>query len=262
MCLSSYRTCFSSYRAYLEGHRRYQSTLMVPVIEVFYLIALLLMPSSALRFGVHSWAHRHDELRYGPEPATPEERTAVDAKEWRPAAEVKADTLVSRWLEINNLVWTFVLAFGVWTLVPPRIWHWDLCSAWAVFVYVVALIRICEILVMSAELILRRIDVTVDHTLATLVIYVIQTVAIFTIAAELVGPHGFAADDDVPKSWADFLYMTWNNMTTLGNSYAAISVWGRLVVAGSNVTAILLFSVLLGFAVGKLGEEQNPTTDR
>lgn len=238
------RTCCSAYRAYLEGHRRYQSTLMVPLVERLYLVVLWLLPSSTLRYWMHTRVHRRDELRYGPEPVTPRE-----------------DTLVARSLEINNLVWTVVLASGVWTLVPPRAWHWDWCSTWAVFVCVVAFIRTCEILVQSAELILRRIDVKVDHTLVTLGIYVIQAVAILTIAAELVGCQKFVSTTNQvpphPKSGEDFLYMTWNNMTTIGSPYIATSNLARLVVAGSNVTAILLLTVLLGFAVGKLGENRD-----
>jgi hypothetical protein len=227
----------SAYCAYLEGHRRYQGTLMVCLIEYFYLVMLWLLPSSVLRYRMHRWAHRRDELRYGPEPVTPRE-----------------DALVGRSLEINNLVWTVVLALGVWTLVPPRVWHWDWCSTWAVFVYAVAFIRTFEILVQSAELILSRIDVKVDHTLVTLAIYVIQAVAILTIAAELVGSQKFESTEHAyPRSGEDFLYMTWNNMTTVSSPYVATSNLARLVVAGSNVTAILLFTVLLGFAVGKLG---------
>jgi hypothetical protein len=238
--------CSSGYREYLEGHRRYQSTLMVCLIERLYLVALWLLPSSALRYWVHRRVQRRDERRYGPEPVTPRE-----------------DRLVGCSLEINNLVWTVVLAAGVWTLVPPRVWHWDWCSSWAVFVCVVAFIRTCEILVQSAELILRRIDVKVDHTLVTLAIYVIQAVAILTIAAELVGSQKFESTEHTyPKSGEDFLYMTWNNMTTVSSPYVATSNLARLVVTGSNVTAILLFTVLLGFAVGKLGEKQNPTTAR
>jgi hypothetical protein len=254
------RTCCSAYRAYLEGHRRYQSTVMVPLIERLYLVVLWLLPSSALRYWIHRRVHRRDELRYGPEPVTPRE-----------------DKLVARSLEINNLVWTVVLASGVWTLVPPRVWHWDWRSTWAVFVCVVAFMRICEILVQSAELILRRIDVKVDHTLVTLAIYVIQAVAILTIAAELVGSQKFQSTEPTylvgsqklertehtyPRSGEDFLYMTWNNMTTVSSPYVATSNLARLVVAGSNVTAILLFTVLLGFAVGKLGENRDPATAR
>ncbi|HEY2500897.1 MAG TPA: hypothetical protein VGI68_05610, partial [Mycobacterium sp.] len=115
--------------------------------------------------------------------------------------------------------------------------------------------------VQSAELILRRIDVKVDHTLVTLAIYVIQAGAILTIAAELVGSQRFeSTEHSHPSSGEDFLYMTWNNMTTIGSPYVATSNLARLVVAGSNVTAILLFTVLLGFAVGKLGENRDPTT--
>ena len=208
---------------------------MGPGLEGLYAFLLPILPSSRIRRRV--WA---------------DNRAGLDD-----AAKAKINRRLERWLVLS----TVVLVIGIFT-VNKDAWGWGVAEVWTVVVAVLAFFRICEIFSQSVEVISGKIGVDAPTTMATLVMYVIQGVAIFTICAELVGPRGFETTDAQPHSQGDFLYMTWNNMATLGNSsYTATSPMGRWVVTGSTVTAILLFSVLLGFAVGKLGGPMGRVTE-
>lgn len=206
-----------SYYEFVTREREFTSKLLVPAVAFLYGIGQLFLPSSTVRFCAHKWTKGNSDA-------------------------------VASWVE------GYILVTAVFLVVGVPMWSQS-SSGWKVAWCVVAVFRLCEILAQCIEVILGRIETDAATTLATIVVYVLQVVAIFTIGAEAVGSSGFGSDRDYPSSWQDFLYMTWNNMATLGNSYAARSDWGKLVVAGSNVMAILLFSVLLGFGIGKLGHK-------
>jgi hypothetical protein len=150
-----------------------------------------------------------------------------------------------------------VLCVGVFTLSHDTSWH----SFWTFIVCAVVVLRVAEILSQTGEIILRRIEADTPSRVTTLGIYVIQSVVIFTIAAELVGTNGFVSDGQHPVFSDDFLCMTWNNMATIGSSYAAQTPSARLVVAGSNITSILLFAVLLVFAFSNLQSNDRSLTN-
>ncbi|QTJ71381.1 hypothetical protein HYG77_38775 (plasmid) [Rhodococcus sp. ZPP] len=146
-----------------EESRQYRSRMLVPAAYWVYGIALMGLPSSWVRIGVRRWAK--NEKR-----------------------EKSADTIVSCLLESYLILTTAVLVSGVYTFRPDDTWLWDF---WTGFVLVVVVLRMVEILSQSVEVIMNRIFVDVPSTLVTLAMYTIQSVAIFTICAELVGPSGY-----------------------------------------------------------------------
>jgi hypothetical protein len=211
------------YYRLVTGERKFTSKWLVPSVLFLWGLTQLFLPSSWVR-GL--------------------------AKAFR-----KSDDSTTKCLEGYMFLSTIFLVAGVplWSHLP---------TGWKVAWSVVAVVRLGEILTQSMEVILGRINTDGPSTLLTVAIYVLQALAIFTIGAQIVGSAGFASGNDHPDSWQDFLYMTWNNMSTLGNSYAATSNWARAVVAGSNLLAILLFTILLGFGVGRLGQKDTAGSTR
>lgn len=226
----------SDYLKFIREERHFESRSLGPAVGWVYEHVLPALPSSWIRYLATEWA------------------SGTNADKARVA---------DRSLEVYIVVTTLILGGGVMTQVHPDGMHFTLgwptgATVWSAGVIVVGFVRLVEILAQSVEVILERIFVKAMSALTTLAFYVLQSVAIFTICAEFVGPHGFAySGSPQPEGWTDFLYMTWANMTTLGSSYSASSAWGRLVVAASTGTAVLLFSVLLGYVVGKLGKTED-----
>jgi hypothetical protein len=164
-------------------------------------------------------------------------------------------TRISKRLEAYMLLATPLLVLGLFSSGVP-IWRW--------VAVVFAGIRLLEIFAVSVELILGWLRVSTTAAIATVGVYTVQAVMIFAIFARVVGSDGFSdSNNKRPDGIGDFVYMIWNSMATLGNSYSADSGCARLVITMSNLTAILIFSVLLGYAVGKLGDRQteNPEPD-
>jgi hypothetical protein len=225
------------YWTFLQQPRAFHSEVLVPVAGFLYVVVLMFMPSQWIRFRVyrHYWRHT---------------RTWMSRKDFD-ARRTKEMQVSGCWLEAYMVINTAVLCRGVVTQGYDTTWH----GLWAFIVCLVAVWRILEILTVTGEVIVRRIAVEPPATVVSLALYVVQAVAIFTIAAELVGADGFQTSDhkDAPQSWRDFLYMTWNSMATLGSSYPAHTGWARIIVAASNVASILLLTLLLGFAVSMLG---------
>ncbi|MFI6959632.1 hypothetical protein ACIBJI_39975 [Nocardia sp. NPDC050408] len=169
-------------------------------------------------------------------------------REWTSdEAEAEAQNRrIGQWLEIYMIITTVLLMVLLWASTVPG-WRW--------FAAVFAAIRLLEIYTVSAELMLGRLKVSVGGAMVSIAIYVVQSVLIFALFASMVGCQGFTNGNDIaphPSEIPDYLYLIWNSMATLGNSYSAVTTSARLVIAGSNVTAILIFSVLLGYVVGRL----------
>ncbi|MFE3795588.1 hypothetical protein [Nocardia tengchongensis] len=233
--VTSHRGSVLPYLEFVRGERHFESRLLGPAVRWMYARVLPGVPSSWIRYLATLWTSGDDDRK----------ARAAD-----------------RCLEVYMVLTTVILGVGVMTQVHPDGMQFTPgrpsgATVWLVAVIVVGFLRLVEILSQAVEVILERIFVGAMSALTTLAFYVLQSVAIFTICAEFVGPNGFISSDNTkPKCWTDFLYMTWINMTTLGSSYTASSALGRLVVAASTSTAILLFSVLLGYVVGKLGKKQ------
>jgi len=107
--------------------------------------------------------------------------------------------------------------------------------------------------------VLRHIKADATSGLATLVIYVFQTVAIFAICSEYlthVSKDAFKFEGGSPPAdWLGYAYLAWANLVTFGGAYPPQSTLARLLIACSGMTFLLLFSVLLAFVVAKISED-------
>jgi hypothetical protein len=224
--------------AAIERTRIFRSQLLAPRLECGYLWLTRWLPSTRIR------------MRF--EPPLPD-----------PHGEKQRVENMSRWLEWYLLATTALLIGLVWS--QSHEWAWRHSAlGWALRVLVVAafVVRISEILSQSIEVVLNRIDADAASGLTTLVIYVIQAVAIFAIWSEYAAyASGYASGaqaafkdfgGSIATGCLQYAYVAWANLVTFGTAYAPQTSWAKVVVVCSGLTFILLFSVLLAFVMDRI----------
>ena len=157
-----------------------------------------------------------------------------------------------RWIEVYMLLSTaalVVLWIGAGLSVRP-LWLGRIIGAVGL---AVAAVRWLEILAASLELVVGRVRASAETAIAVLVVYLPQTVLMFSIAAEVLAPKGFAssAEGPHPTGILSFLYISWTNISTLGNDFAATSRMAKVIVIMSGFTGVLLLGVFLTYAIGQ-----------
>ena len=120
--------------------------------------------------------------------------------------------------------------------------------------------RLLEVCVTGLGTALAQEQQVRARSLVTIAIYGVQLTLIFAILY-----HSFAATDFVTNSApaahlasSDYLYISWTNITSLGNStYSPTSEVARFLEVGTTTAGILLLGVLLAFGIN---EVKDPTT--
>jgi hypothetical protein len=126
-------------------------------------------------------------------------------------------------------------------------------------------LRWAEILVAVAELLVGRGRPAAEATVAVLVVYVPQVVLLFAVAAEVLAPSGFrlGVHGPPPHGVLAFLYVSWTNLTTLGNDFSPVTGAARSIVMVEGATGVLLLGVFLAYAMGRFsGEAPSTPTHR
>jgi hypothetical protein len=216
-----------------QSTRVFRSQLVVPTLKRGHVLLALMLPSTHIRL--------HFDME------NPPLATRIDDDQ-----RVKK---MSRWLELYLLATTVLLFVLVYTQSHPSAWQ---LSWWGwilrVSAVLLSLLRIGEIFLQSVEVVLGRIDADPASGFATLLIYVLQAVAIFAIwseyAAYASGYH--CAFKPLPTNAWGYLYLAWANFVSFGATYPPQTQWATIVVVCSSVTFILLFSVLLSYVVSLL----------
>jgi hypothetical protein len=172
---------------------------------------------------------------------------------------------MSCWLEVYLVVTTTLLIVLAWLQSHPWAWEHTL-RGWALrlLVLVMLTVRIGEILSQSVEVVLGRIEADAASGLATLVIYVLQTVAIFAIWSEYAVyawgyGQAFKEFGSRTTGWLEYAYLAWANLVTFGSAYSPQSPWAKVVVVCSGLAFILLFSVLLAFVMEQIRKSEVDT---
>ncbi|MFE3254246.1 hypothetical protein ACFXPS_29820 [Nocardia sp. NPDC059091] len=170
-----------------------------------------------------------------------------------PELAAKTDVVI----ECYILLVTAALLGGLFLAWCAPTWSWGRIP---VYVFLVALVglRWLEIVTATLELILGRLTMRYLSVLAVIVVYVTQTVLIFSILALLCASGFTTAGGHHPETPFDAVYLTWNTMGTLGNAYDADSVLARIIEMFTGLTTIALFSVILAYAVGRIGLDTPP----
>ena len=116
---------------------------------------------------------------------------------------------------------------------------------WRSIIVALATLRWVEIATYSLGLVLATHWPKTAGSLVTVAVYALQIALIFAIIEQCLVPHDFV--DQAHKAAAghfDYLYISWTNMTTLGNEYAPVSAGARVLRVGSVTSGVLLLSVI------------------
>jgi hypothetical protein len=172
----------------------------------------------------------------------PEERASVGRREERLLA-----FYIVGWL---------VALIALWLAAPTL-------TPLAIGCAVIAIVRLVEIVVAVLGFVLDRHHLRFASSLITIALLAVQIALIFAILAQSLAPHDFlkpyvlsAAEGGpgVATTPAEFLYLTWTYMTTLGNPYIAASGIARALQVGANTAGILLLGIVAAHAVGLIGD--------
>jgi hypothetical protein len=85
--------------------------------------------------------------------------------------------------------------------------------------------------------------------LETIGIYAIQLALIFAIVERALPARDF---QNTPSSPLDYLYISWTNLTTLGNSYYPQHELAKLTTGLTAASGLFLVGVLLAFGINKV----------
>ncbi len=180
----------------------------------------------------------------------PEQRARVERREERALA-----LYIVGWLAVLIVLW----------LLAP------MSTTLAIGCVVIALVRLVEIIIAVLGFILDRRHLRFASSLITIALLAIQIALIFAILAQSLARHDFVKPDllavseggpAVATTPAEFLYLMWTYMTTLGNPYIAASGIARLLQVSANTAGILLLGIVAAHAVGLIrgGSDVVPAT--
>lgn len=120
-----------------------------------------------------------------------------------------------------------------------------------------AAIRLFEIYVTGVGTLLNQQDQARARNMITIVVYALQTILIFAIFGHDLARDSFVANPEtlnatVAASSFDFLYISWSNLTSLGNNYVTQSDFAHFLEVFATTTGIFLLSVLLAFGIDEV----------
>ncbi len=143
------------------------------------------------------------------------------------------------------LGWLVPLA-GFWFVNPAP-------GFWRGLAALLALYRLFEIFVTGLGTALNQSDQTRARSLVTIGFYALQMTLIWAILYHSFTPMGFVQQNHpalVAKSPYDFAYISWTNLSSLGNNvYVPKGNFARILEASTIAAGIFLLGVLLAFGI-------------
>jgi hypothetical protein len=116
-----------------------------------------------------------------------------------------------------------------------------------------ALYRLLEILVTGLGTALNQLDQARARSLVTIGFYAVQMTLIFAILYHTFAPTDFVEGGPLASTPAssplDYAYISWTNITSLGNAYQPEGNPARLLEALTTTSGIFLLGVLLAFGI-------------
>lgn len=147
------------------------------------------------------------------------------------------DTAQTVWV----LSWLIVLII-MWAINPPGI----LKDIFAVF----AVLRLIEISSTALGTMLNRLEQSKVQNLITIGIYGLQIALIFAILEHSLTGSAFVSGHTHATHAFDFLYISWTDMTTLGNNvFTPANNMARILQMLTTAYGLLLFSVMLALGM-------------
>lgn len=144
--------------------------------------------------------------------------------------------------------------FG-WLIVLIIFWAINPTGVLARVFAVLAVIRIIEIFTAGLGTVLDCKQQARARSLITIGVYAIQMALIFAILEHSLARGGFYNGQAYASRAFDFLYISWTNMTALGNNYIAQTDTARLLQMLTSVSGILLLGVLIAFGINHIPKE-------
>jgi hypothetical protein len=120
------------------------------------------------------------------------------------------------------------------------------------FAYVcagLALWRLLEIFVTGLGTVLDATNQPHARDLETIAIYAFQLALIFAICERALPSGDFS---NTPSTQLDYIYVSWTNLTTLGNSYYPHSELAKITTGLTAGFGLFLVGVLLAFGINKI----------
>jgi hypothetical protein len=150
------------------------------------------------------------------------------------------------------------LLIAMWLINPAPV-------TWRLPFALLALVRLLEIVTTGLGTILWQEQQVRARNLVTIIVYAVQVTLIFAIV-----DHSFAMNSFVPESGtgeaaaraSDFLYISWSDMVTLGNSYTPQNGGARFLEVLTTSSGIFLLSVLLAFGINALASSEDGKAKR
>jgi ketosteroid isomerase-like protein len=125
---------------------------------------------------------------------------------------------------------------------------------------VVAVGRGLEVFGVALGIILVKSSVAVARRILTVALYGIQVPLILAITTHFWVKRGFTDSTGVhPTTPLEFLYVSWSDMTTLGNHYIPTTDPAKILVLISGASGVILLGVFLSLAVTRIGGASTDT---
>ncbi len=155
---------------------------------------------------------------------------------------------------VQWVVGSLLLLTVFWLVNPPGILREVLAA--------IAAIRLVEIFTSGFGTLLERHQYARVRSLVTVAIYVLQVALIFSILEHSWAGNSFVSGHGHATSAFDFLYISWTDMTTLGNNiYIPASDAARMLQMLTSAFGLFLFGVLLAFGINRLPKAKNDNSN-
>lgn len=124
--------------------------------------------------------------------------------------------------------------------------------------------RWLEIFTVGLGIVLNQSESLLGHSLVTIAFLGAQVALIFAILDHSFATAGFVSQAGTAHSATaarpfDYLYISWTNMVTLGNSYSAMTDAARGLTMATGTSGVLLLGVFVASAIAHAGERIVPT---
>jgi hypothetical protein len=150
-----------------------------------------------------------------------------------------------------------------WLIVLIVLWAINPSGILSEIFSVLAVLRLVEIVTSGLGTILDRRQQARVRSLVTIAIYAIQVALIFAILEHSWASNAFINGHTHASHAFDFLYISWTDMTTLGNNiYTPANDIARVLQMLTAASGLFLFGVLLAFGINRLPKSQNKNTPK
>jgi hypothetical protein len=138
--------------------------------------------------------------------------------------------------------WLFLLG-AIWAINPaPTSWKWLFAA--------IAVIRLLEIFTSALGTILQQETQIGARSLVTVAIYAAQLALIFAILDHSLAATAFVHGSAYATRASDFLYISWSDLTTIGNNlYTPQDSVARYLELMTTTSGLLLLTVLVAFGI-------------